>query len=85
MDVSEEVKRIISKVLRVPVDQLTSGTELQNIGAQSLDVVEIIFELEEKFDISIPVPQGKEEGLEFDTIEAMMQAVQRLTDVKTAA
>ena len=85
MNVSEDVKGVISKVLKVPVDQLTLDTELQNIGAQSLEMIEIIFELEERFGINIPVPEQKEEGLEYETIGAVVQAVQRLTEMKSAA
>jgi acyl carrier protein len=82
MDVADEVKGIIAKALKVPLDQLDSDTQLTDLGAQSLDIVEIIFELEEKFDISIPVPEGGPEGLEYDTVGAVAQAVKRLVDAK---
>jgi acyl carrier protein len=82
MDVADEVKRIIAKALKVPVDQLDSDTQLTDLGAQSLDIVEIIFELEEKFDISIPVAEGGPEALEYDTVRAVSQAVKRLVDAK---
>jgi acyl carrier protein len=82
MDVADEVKGIIAKALKVPVDRLAPETQLTDLGAQSLDVVEIIFELEEKFDITIPVSEGGPEGLEYDTVGAVAQAVTRLLDAK---
>lgn len=54
MDVRNEVKLIVSKQLKIPIELLTPDVRLQDLGAESLDFVEVLFELEEKFDISIP-------------------------------
>ena len=54
MAIVDEVRQIIAQTLKVPIEQLTPDTRLDDIGAASLDVIEIVFELEEKFGISIP-------------------------------
>jgi acyl carrier protein len=54
VDIRNEVKLIISKQLKIPIELLTPHVRLQDLGAESLDFVEVLFELEEKFDISIP-------------------------------
>jgi acyl carrier protein len=59
MDTINEVKRVIAQVLKVPVEQLSDDTRLQDLGADSVDTIEIIFQLEEKFDVELTVKMGK--------------------------
>jgi acyl carrier protein len=51
----DDVRSIIAKSLNIPVDQLTPDKRLDELGAESLDVIEIVFALEEKYDIAIPL------------------------------
>jgi acyl carrier protein len=51
----DDVRSTIAKSLHIPVEKLTPESRLDELGAESLDVIEIVFELEEKFDISIPL------------------------------
>ena len=53
MNLRDEVKAIIAKGLRFSVDHLEDGQKLGDLGAESIDVIEIVFTLEEKFDIDI--------------------------------
>ena len=55
MAIIDDVGAIISKSLKIPVERLTPNARLDELGAESLDVIEIVYELEEKFDISIPL------------------------------
>jgi acyl carrier protein len=91
MDIIDEVRQVISKTLKIPIDQLTPQTRLDDIGAASLDVLEIVFELEEKFGISIPFEaddgarhksKGEAAELEFRTIGEVANAVKALIDAK---
>lgn len=53
--VKERVIDIVSNQLGVSKDQITEETHFVNdIGADSLDTVELVMELEEEFDITIP-------------------------------
>jgi len=53
--VKERVIDIVSNQLGVSKDQITEETHFVNdIGADSLDTVELVMELEEEFDINIP-------------------------------
>jgi acyl carrier protein len=56
MQYSEErVKEIIAKELEVSPDQLTSEASfIDDLGADSLDTVELVMALEEEFGIDIP-------------------------------
>ena len=51
----DDVRSIIAKSLNIPVEQLTPDKRLDELGAESLDVIEIVFALEEKYDIAIPL------------------------------
>jgi len=54
-DTFEEVKSVIAEELEVEEDQITMESMIvDDLGADSLDVVELIMRLEEKFDVEIP-------------------------------
>ena len=51
----EKVKEIIANQLSVNIEKLTEKTNIaEELGADSLDVVEILMALEEEFNVSIP-------------------------------
>ncbi len=51
----ERVTDIVAEQLGVDKDKITSETSFVNdLGADSLDTVELVMELEEEFDINIP-------------------------------
>ncbi len=53
--VMERVVDIVSEQLGVDKDKITAETSFVNdLGADSLDTVELVMELEEEFDINIP-------------------------------
>jgi len=92
----DDVQTIIAESLKIPVERLKPETRLDELGAESLDVIEIVFALEEKFDISVPfkadqgtrvtVPgkNGPEE-IEFATVADVANIVQKLVAAKTKA
>jgi acyl carrier protein len=53
--VKERVIDIVAEQLGVSKDQVTPETSFVNdLGADSLDTVELVMELEEEFDVNIP-------------------------------
>jgi acyl carrier protein len=51
----EDVKAVIAEELEVEESQITMDSQIvEDLGADSLDVVELIMRLEEKFDVEIP-------------------------------
>ncbi len=53
--VENKVKEILAKQLRLDAAKITSETNITtDLGADSLDLVEILMSLEEEFKISIP-------------------------------
>ena len=60
MSVEEKVKEIIVDQLGVDEKQVTSGAAfIDDLGADSLDTVELIMEMEEEFGIEIPDEQAE--------------------------
>lgn len=93
MDVTDQVKAAIIKELKIPAQQLSDDVKLEALGAQSIDIIEIVYALEEKFDIDISVKFDQEgsKGKDlsnlsslssFDTLGDICRAVQALVDAK---
>jgi len=52
--IEERVKQIVAEQLGVDEDQVTNGASfMDDLGADSLDTVELVMALEEEFDIEI--------------------------------
>ena len=56
----EKLKKVIAEVLNVDPDEITLETTfLDDLGADSLDVFQIIMGIEEEFDIQIPAEKSE--------------------------
>jgi acyl carrier protein len=78
MDVLKDVTQIISKQVGVPTDQLGPDSRLEAIGVESLDIIEIIFALETKYNVAIPFNANESTALAFETIGQIAEAVSKL-------
>lgn len=53
--VLEKVKDILAKQFEVEADKITEQTDIaEDLGADSLDVVDVLMSLEDTFDVEIP-------------------------------
>ncbi|MBX9583067.1 MAG: acyl carrier protein [Gemmataceae bacterium] len=60
MSVEQRVIEIVCEHLAVDKEKVTRSTAfIEDIGADSLDIVELVMELEEEFDIQIPDDQAE--------------------------
>ena len=72
----EKVKKIIAEVLNVDPDEITMETTFQDdLGADSLDVYQIIMGIEEEFDIEIPAETAEQVTTVEDAVEMIKNAV----------
>ena len=54
----EKIKQIIAEQLDVNEDEITEDTNLQDdLGADSLDVVELIMAFESEYDVELPTEE----------------------------
>ena len=72
----EKLKKIIAEVLNVDPDEITMETTFQDdLGADSLDVYQIIMGIEEEFDIEIPNEGAEKIVTVGDAVEQIKKAV----------
>lgn len=60
MPVREKVKKIVAEVLRVPEEKISEEDRfVQDLGAESIDSVELMAAFEAEFNIEIPPEEGE--------------------------
>jgi acyl carrier protein len=77
----QRVLKVIATSKRIPLDSITIDSEFQQVGIDSMDAVEILFALENEFDISIP----DEEVRSVRNVRQMCEGVARLVAAKADA
>ena len=79
MNVEEKVREVIAEKLNVELSQVTDNASFANdLGADSLDTVEILMELEKQFDVRVP----EEETEKISTVGDAIKAFQGIVDAK---
>ena len=72
----EKLKNIIAEVLNVDADEITMDTTfVDDLGADSLDVFQIIMGIEEEFDIDVPSEEAEKIVTVGDAVEQIKNAV----------
>ena len=79
-ELTERVLKVIATSKRIPREQVTIDSEFQQLGIDSMDAVEILFALENEFDISIP----DEEVRQVRNVRQMCEGVEKLLAAKPA-
>ena len=72
----EKLQKIISEVLNIEPDEITMETTfVDDLGADSLDVFQIIMGIEEEFDIEIPTEEAENIHTVGDAVEKIKSAI----------
>lgn len=70
----EKLKQVIAEVLNVDAEEITMNTTfLDDLGADSLDIFQIVMGIEEEFDIEI----AAEDAEEIKTVEEAVNLIKR--------
>lgn len=85
MNVLSEVCKILAEQTHTPVEQLNAQTKLSALGIESVDVIEILFRLEEQFDIELPLNANEDITAKFETIGSVTKAVEEVILAKNNA
>jgi acyl carrier protein len=79
-DLIQRVLKVIATSKRIPLETVTIDGEFQQLNIDSMDAVEILFALENEFDISIP----DDEVRSVRNVRQMCEGVERLVAAKSA-
>jgi len=79
-DVQQRVLRVIAATRRVPLDTVRPDSSFEELGIDSLDRINILFELEGEFDIQIDDEQAKQ----VTTLQQMIEGITLLLAAKSA-
>lgn len=72
----EKLKKVIAEVLSVDPEEITMDTTFQDdLGADSLDVFQIIMGIEEEFDIEIPAEKAEKITTVEEAVEMIKSAI----------
>jgi acyl carrier protein len=76
----QRVLKVIATSKRIPLETVTIDSDFQQLGIDSMDAVEILFALENEFDLTIP----DEEVRSVRNIRQMCEGVEKLLAAKSA-
>ena len=72
----EKLQNIIAEVLNIDAEEISmDSTFIDDLGAGSLDVFQIIMGIEEEFDIEIPNEEAEKISTVADAVEQIKNAI----------
>ena len=74
----EQVAKAIVAIINCPIEDVVVDAKLETLGIDSLKAINILFELEEEFDIEIP----NERIADMETVGDIVESVTELICVK---
>jgi acyl carrier protein len=77
----DRVLKAIATSKRIPRETVTIDSSFEQLGIDSMDAVEILFALENEFDVSIP----DEEVRQVRNVRQMCEGIERLVAAKSDA
>lgn len=78
----ERVQSIFEKKYSIPAGQVTPESTLESLGLDSLDLIELMFEVEDEFNIRVPQEAGT--ALKAATVQDIVDNIQKLTASEAA-
>ncbi|MEO6925931.1 MAG: phosphopantetheine-binding protein [Rhodanobacter sp.] len=81
--IQQQIFEIIAKQAKIDVTTIKPESTLKDLGIASLDAIELIFDIEEHFNINFPDQQGA--NFDSDTAQSMVDAVHKALDEKAAS
>jgi acyl carrier protein len=70
----QRVRTVIANTQRIPVEKITIDSSFEELGIDSMDGVNILFALENEFNITIP----DEEAKQIRNVRQMIEGVEKL-------
>jgi acyl carrier protein len=73
---------IIAKTCSIERDRIALDATLKDLDVHSLDAVQVLFEIEDKFNVSVP---ERDDRYAAGTVRDLIEGVERLVAAKTPA
>lgn len=78
--IQDRVLRVIATTRRIPVETVRPDSTFEELGIDSLDRINILFELETEFDIEVDDEQAKQ----VTNMQQMIEGITKLVEAKEA-
>lgn len=80
MSTKEKIRAIVAEQALLDPGDVADGATLDDLGIDSLGIVEVIYAIEEDFGITVPFNANEPEASDFDisSLDAIAEAVDRL-------
>jgi len=72
--VIDRVRKALAQTQRVPIETITPATTFEQLGMDSLDATNLLFALEDEFDVSIEDQAAKD----FRSVQEVADAIEKL-------
>jgi acyl carrier protein len=79
--IEERVLKVIAKTQRIPVETVSPQSSFEELGIDSMDSINILFDLESEFDIEIDDEQARH----IRYVHEMIEGVTKLLEAKEKA
>ena len=80
--IQETIFGIISKEAGIDIGKITLDSTLKDLEIQSLDAVQIIFEIEDHYKITLP---DRDPNFDTESVKGLVDAVEKLVAAKESA
>lgn len=79
--IQDRVLKVIATSKRIPLESVQPDSSFESLGIDSLDRLNILFDLESEFDIEI----NDEDAKQVENIHQMIEGITKLVEAKTAS
>ncbi len=79
--IQDRVLKVIATSKRIPLESVQPDSSFESLGIDSLDRLNLLFDLESEFDIEI----NDEDAKQVQNIQQMVEGITKLVEAKTAS
>jgi len=72
----ERVQNVLTRKFSVPAENISPTSTLDSLGLDSLDLIEVLFEVEDEFNVRLPQDGGS--GIKTATIQDVIDTIEKL-------
>jgi acyl carrier protein len=81
LEVEQQVIEAIARAKRLSIDEISLDSTFEELGVDSLDAIELLFELEARYEIAIPDDEAKS----FETVREVVESLNEALAERTPA